>query len=111
MMLSQYAQALEDARTSVNLDSGFVKGYVRIAKCCVTLGDAVSANQALNKAAEVDANNASVAAERANVLTLEKFAQEARSAYEAQEYRKVRRTLTILFCHFLKKIFFLHIRK
>ena len=28
MMLSQYQQALEDARASVSLDSAFVKGWV-----------------------------------------------------------------------------------
>ena len=45
MMLSQYQKALEDAKTAVNLDSNFVKGYVRIAKCCVALGEIPSAKQ------------------------------------------------------------------
>merc|ERR1719422_411945 len=45
MMLSQYTQALEDARASVSLDAAFVKGYVRIAKCCLTLGDAAACRQ------------------------------------------------------------------
>lgn len=39
MMLSQFKNALEDARKAVLLDSNFVKGYVRIAKCCVSLGN------------------------------------------------------------------------
>ena len=60
MMLSQYTQALEDARASVSLDAAFVKGYVRIAKCCLTLGDAASAGQALDKASEVEPKNAAV---------------------------------------------------
>ena len=60
MMLSQYQQALEDARTSVSLDSAFVKGYIRIAKCCLTLGDAVSAGQALDKASHIEPKNAAV---------------------------------------------------
>ena len=59
-MLSQYTQALEDARASVSLDAAFVKGYVRIAKCCLTLGDAASAGQALDKASEVEPKNAAV---------------------------------------------------
>ena len=45
MMLSQYQKALDDAKTAVNLDSNFVKGYVRIAKCCVALGEIPSAKQ------------------------------------------------------------------
>ena len=47
MMLSQYQKALDDAKTAVNLDSNFVKGYVRIAKCCVALGEIPSAKQVL----------------------------------------------------------------
>ena len=45
MMLSQHSKALEDAKKAVNLDSNFVKGYVRIAKCCVALGEIPSAKQ------------------------------------------------------------------
>jgi DnaJ family protein C protein 7 len=48
MMLGQYVQALEDARTSVQLDHSFVKGYVRVAKCCVALGDVNAAKQVMN---------------------------------------------------------------
>ena len=45
MMLSQYNKALDDAKTAVGLDSNFVKGYVRIAKCCIALGETSSAKQ------------------------------------------------------------------
>ena len=45
MMLSQYHKALDDAKTAVALDSNFVKGYVRIAKCCIALGELSSAKQ------------------------------------------------------------------
>ncbi len=45
MMLSQYNKALEDAKQSVSIDSKFVKGYVRMAKCCITLGELSSARQ------------------------------------------------------------------
>lgn len=37
-MLGQYKNGLEDARRAVALDLSFVKGYVRIAKCCLALG-------------------------------------------------------------------------
>ena len=45
MMLSQYNKALDDAKTAVGLDANFVKGYVRIAKCCIALGETSSAKQ------------------------------------------------------------------
>ena len=45
MMLAQYTKALEDAKTAVSLDSKFVKGFVRIAKCCIALGETPSAKQ------------------------------------------------------------------
>jgi cytochrome c-type biogenesis protein CcmH/NrfG len=64
MMLSQYPQALADAKTSVSLDAAFVKGYIRMAKCCLTLGDTVTAGQALDKAAGVEPKNAAVIQER-----------------------------------------------
>ena len=47
MMLSQYTKALEDAKTAVGLDSKFVKGFVRIAKCCIALGETPSAKQVI----------------------------------------------------------------
>ena len=42
-----YLQALEDAKTAVRIDSNFVKGFVRISKCCVALGDTTSAKQVI----------------------------------------------------------------
>jgi DnaJ family protein C protein 7 len=47
IMLYQYRAALEDARKAVTLDSSFVKGYIRIAKCSLALGDLIAANGAL----------------------------------------------------------------
>ena len=48
-MLGQFVQALEDARTSVKLDPTFVRGYVRVAKCCVALGEIHAAKQVTKK--------------------------------------------------------------
>jgi DnaJ family protein C protein 7 len=50
MMLAQYGRALEDAKTSVQLDPGFTKGYIRVAKCCIATGDVASARQAIDTA-------------------------------------------------------------
>ena len=38
MMLEEYQKALSDAQQSISLDEGFVKGYLRAAKCQFMLG-------------------------------------------------------------------------
>merc|ERR1712051_1035690 len=53
MMLGQPKQALEDARTSTTIDPSFVKGWARVAKCCIMLGDTVTARQAINRVSEL----------------------------------------------------------
>ena len=39
MMLNRYHSALEDAQHCINLDENFVKGYLRVAKCYMMLGN------------------------------------------------------------------------
>ena len=53
MMLGQFVQALEDAKTSVQLEPNFVKGYIRVAKCCVALGEIHAARQVWYKSVYV----------------------------------------------------------
>ena len=53
MMLGQFVQALEDAKTSVQLEPNFVKGYIRVAKCCVALGEIHAARQVRYKSVYV----------------------------------------------------------
>jgi len=92
MMLSQFTQALTDAKCSVQLDANFVKGYVRVSKCCVALGDVVSAQQAIDKALQIDPNNAAVLQEKASVQQLSTYTADYNQAYQAKDYRKA------LFC-------------
>ncbi len=88
-MLCQYPNALSDARSAVDLDPEFVKGYLRAAKASVAMGDTVTARQALEKAKELEPNNAVVQTELANVASLEKFIHDAREALSSKDYRKV----------------------
>lgn len=89
MMLSQYSKALEDARTSVQIDANFVKGYIRIAKCCMTLGDVGGAKSALQHASSIDPRNTTLSTERHNLESLEKFQENAEKALSDKDYRKV----------------------
>ena len=56
-MLGQPRQALEDARTSTTLEPTFEKGWTRLARCCVLLGDTVTAKQALTRLGELGGEN------------------------------------------------------
>jgi len=95
MMLSQFTQALADAKNAVQLDAEFVKGYIRVAKCCISLGDVVSAEQALDRVLELDANaaaNGLVQQEQMSLAQLKKFQADTDQAYQVKDYRKA------LFC-------------
>jgi len=89
MMLGQFVQALEDARTSVRLDTNFVKGYVRVAKCCVALGELHGARQAINTAMSINKDDTvTFDLERTSLDFLEKHDVSLRIAFEQRDFRK-----------------------
>lgn len=87
MMLSDYKAALLDARQSVQLDATFEKGYVRIAKCCIALGDATAAEQAVLKVLALSPTSTAVALESYQCKQLRQFEETASSCYAQQDYR------------------------
>ncbi|KAM7351329.1 tetratricopeptide repeat protein 2 isoform 2-T2 [Cochliomyia hominivorax] len=89
IMLYNYTNALRDARTAVRLDPKFEKAYVRIAKCCVAMGDIIGAEQAIKRIEELDAQSNSVNAEKQAVQRLRQLEQKLQPNYEAKEYRNV----------------------
>ncbi|GFG30261.1 hypothetical protein Cfor_11805 [Coptotermes formosanus] len=89
MMLHQYRNALDDARKSVALDSSYVKGYIRIAKCSLALGDLSAADNALSIVKELNPNNAAIIPEVQKLEVVRRFDEEASKAYQKQDYRKV----------------------
>jgi len=88
MMLSQYHKALEDAKTAVTLDNTFVKGFVRIAKCCIALGETPSAKQAVERGLSLEPSSKAFESEIQNYKFLEKHQTEIDIACEAKDYRK-----------------------
>lgn len=88
MMMGSYQDALEDARESTRLDSSFAKGYVRIAKCCLALGDTAAALNAINKAEELDPNS-DLANEKRSLHVLQQLGEEMSKANAKGDYRKV----------------------
>ena len=85
LMLGQPRQALEDARTATGLDPGFSKGWSRMARCCVMLGDTVSARQALTKLSALGDDNTG---EQKNIEQVEKMVGDSKQACSAGDYRK-----------------------
>ncbi|XP_050675516.1 dnaJ homolog subfamily C member 7 [Leptidea sinapis] len=88
MMLGMYKKALEDAQKSIALDPTFTKGYIRIAKCCIALGDLTGGEQAVKKAAELGGADCASNEKRA-LESLRKLHDDAQKALESGDYRRV----------------------
>lgn len=48
-MMGDYKGALNDSQYAVSIDNQFYKGYERIIKCCLALGDISMAEQTIEK--------------------------------------------------------------
>lgn len=66
-----------------------LQGWVRVIKCCVALGDASTAENALARLAELEPSNSTVAEEKRNVDTLKKYDDGINKSYEQKDYRRV----------------------
>lgn len=89
MMLLNYNSALTDARHAIRLDPSFEKAYVRIAKCCLALGDVIGTEQAIKAITELDSQSTAVSAEQQAVQKLRQLETTIQSNYDTQAYRNV----------------------
>ncbi|GAB0089401.1 dnaJ homolog subfamily C member 7 [Sergentomyia squamirostris] len=87
MMLGDYKQALRDARQSIDLDSSFEKGFIRIAKCCLMLGDLVGTEQAIKALYNLDQRSTALNAEVQSVRQLREIEAKSVVSYEKKDYR------------------------
>ena len=62
-MLEDYQKGLKDAQHSITLDEGFVKGYLRAAKCQMMLGSPDLSIVWYDKALALQPNNTQAQAE------------------------------------------------
>jgi DnaJ family protein C protein 7 len=92
MMLYNYHLALLDAKEAVALDRSFAKGYIRIAKCSLALGDMRAANNAFSAASELSLNNDDILPEVKKLDAVMELHLECKISYEAQDYKRA------LFC-------------
>lgn len=69
----------------------YFQAYIRMVKCCLFLGDIKEAETTLNRLIQFDPTNEAIAAEQTNLAYLQRFITEAEAAYNAKDYRKVKR--------------------
>lgn len=87
MMMGDYKGALKDSRDAVQLDDRFAKGYDRIIKCCLSLGDAVGAEQAIKKLADIGSNNDICNKYEEQCKQLRSFGEKVTQSYEKKDFR------------------------
>lgn len=87
MMLANYKEALADAKLSIQIDSKFEKGYVRVAKCCLLLGDLVQCEQVIKRFLELDATNTALKGEIQSLTQLRQLENKVLELHQKQDYR------------------------
>jgi DnaJ family protein C protein 7 len=73
MMLYKYEKALEDARTSTQINPNFVKGYQREAKCHLAMGEIATAVLSYEKVLQLDPNNSVAKSEQSQAREVQRF--------------------------------------
>ena len=87
MMMGDYKGALRDSRDAVSFDDKFAKGYDRIIKCCLALGDIVGAEQSIKKLAELGSNNDICNKYEEQCKQLRSFDEKITQSYEKKDFR------------------------
>lgn len=90
IMLGNHRAALQDSKTAVRLDDKFEKGYVRVAKCSIGLGDLMSFEQAVQRLRELEARpEVQLKLEIQQLGHLRDWEQRSMQCYEKEDFRTV----------------------
>lgn len=90
MMIHDHQSALEDAMQATKVDQCFAKGYLRVAKCYIALGNPTAALLSLQKAKELDPSfDKTIMAEVQLANRLTNFQNESQQGFTDKDYRKV----------------------
>lgn len=87
MMMGDYKGALKDSRDAVQIDEKFAKGYDRVIKCCILLGDIVGAEQTIKKLAEIGSNNDICNKYEEQCKQLRAYGEKIAQCYEKKDFR------------------------
>jgi len=88
IMMLEFERGLDDAKISIQLDETYVKGYVRIVKCYLNMGDLSSAEQVIKKYLELFPENCNLlTTELENVKQLRGLEEKADLHSAKMDYR------------------------
>lgn len=88
MMLKKYKEALSDIRTSLQLDSKYEKGYLRLIRTTLALGNIRECDMAFATAAELGLD-VGAKAEQERLTWLKKCIADIESTKPKKDYRKL----------------------
>lgn len=106
--MGDYKGALKDSRDAIALDKKFEKGYDRIIKCCLSLGDIVGAEQAIKKLVEIGSNNDICSRYEEQCKQLRSLSEKTLQCYGKKDYRTTGTScgFELSFLTFFLKFFF-----
>merc|ERR1711962_807806 len=87
IMLNKYKEGLADAQLAIQLDTGFVKGYLREGKCHLALGSPVAALRSYRHAMEIEPNNTIAQRESTTASQVQEHIAKAEACFEKRDYR------------------------
>ncbi|KAK3721197.1 hypothetical protein RRG08_044207 [Elysia crispata] len=87
IMLQKYKDGLADAQYALQLDTGFVKGYLREGKCHLALGSPVAALRSYRHALEIEPNNTIAQKESTVASQVQEYIAKAEANFEKRDYR------------------------
>jgi len=88
MMNKAFKAAIEDARCATKLDHRFVKGYMRAAKCYMSVGQSASARDTLHQALEIEPKNKQIQQELLTLGRMVDFETRGANAYQQSNFQE-----------------------
>lgn len=85
-MLKNYKSALKDSKLAIQLDQTFEKGYIRIARCNLFMGNITEAEQTITKFLELYPNSKALESEQQNCKYLREIEKLSKISYAKNDY-------------------------
>lgn len=86
IMLKNYKSALKDSKLAIQLDQTFEKGYLRIARCNLFMGNITEAEQTITKFLELYPNSKALESEQQNCKYLREIEKLSKISYAKKDY-------------------------
>lgn len=87
-MMGDYKGALNDSQYAVSIDDKFAKGYHRIIKCCLALGDVVTAEEATKNLAKIESVKSTCTNYRRQCKRLRSYSQKIEQYHSKRNFKR-----------------------